>query len=158
MTNEQLRRPNILVVLTDDHAAHSIGAYATHPSPNGVEDVEVAPQPDIPISTGFTCPARPSMFRTGDSVGDGNLIDGEKPVHTVRVRPISMDATAVTNADFAPFTEDTAYVTEAEQYESSAVFHLALTAPEEDVEGHRQRVGVVRRLVRRQPVPAFRNG
>jgi sulfatase modifying factor 1 len=46
-----------------------------------------------------------------------------------------MDATSVTNADFATFVEETGYVTEAERHGTSAVFHLALEAPEEDVVG-----------------------
>ncbi|PJI51457.1 hypothetical protein CTI14_60010 [Methylobacterium radiotolerans] len=46
-----------------------------------------------------------------------------------------MDTTAVTNRMFAAFTEATGYRTEAEQYGSSAVFHLLIDAPEADVLG-----------------------
>lgn len=49
--------------------------------------------------------------------------DGESPRRTVRLKPFSMDATAVTNARFARFVEDTGYVTEAEQFGWSICFH-----------------------------------
>lgn len=71
----------------------------------------------------------------GDSSGDGNRLDGETPVHQVHVDALSIDGTAVTNAAFGAFVEATGYVTEAEFFGFSAVFHLALAAPPEDVMG-----------------------
>jgi len=74
-------------------------------------------------------------FRMGDRFDEGYSGDGETPVHVVRLRPFGVDPTAVTNAEFAAFVEETGYVTEAERYRSSAVFHLALQASPEDVLG-----------------------
>lgn len=74
-------------------------------------------------------------FLMGDSAGEGNRPDGETPVHRVRVDPFTIDATSVTNAAFAAFVDATGYVTEAESFGFSAVFHLALAAPPADVIG-----------------------
>lgn len=74
-------------------------------------------------------------FRMGDSFGDGNRPDGERPVHEVRLNGFDIDATSVTNADFARFVEATGYATEAEAFGYSAVFHLALRARPTDVMG-----------------------
>jgi len=67
-------------------------------------------------------------FAMGDGTGDGNTGDGETPVHQVRIQPISIDATSVTNQDFERFVDATGYRTEAEIFGFSAVFHLALQA------------------------------
>lgn len=50
--------------------------------------------------------------------------DGEAPVRLVRLRPYLIDATAVTNAQYATFVKATGYVTDAERYGWSSVFHL----------------------------------
>ncbi|GAB3596904.1 formylglycine-generating enzyme family protein [Microbacterium tumbae] len=71
----------------------------------------------------------------GDASGDRNPQDGEVPLHEVEVDPFSIDATSVTNDDFARFVGETGYRTEAEAFGFSAVFHLALAAPAEDVMG-----------------------
>jgi len=57
----------------------------------------------------------------GDAFAEGDAC--ELPVHDVRLSPFRMDATAVTNAEFASFAAATGYVTDAERYGSSAVFH-----------------------------------
>ncbi len=74
-------------------------------------------------------------FAMGDGYGDGNAGDGEVPIHQVRLQPFSIDATSVTNRDYARFVEDTGYRTEAEIYGFSAVFHLALQADPADFMG-----------------------
>ncbi|MGM7698732.1 formylglycine-generating enzyme family protein [Microbacterium sp. A84] len=74
-------------------------------------------------------------FLMGDSSGDQNHGDGETPRHEVTLPAFSIDATAVTNDAFAAFIAATGYLTEAETFEFSAVFHLALAAAEEDVLG-----------------------
>lgn len=74
-------------------------------------------------------------FTMGDSSGDRNRADGEAPLHDVAISTFDIDATTVTNDDFARFVEDTGYVTEAESFGFSAVFHLAIAAPQEDVMG-----------------------
>ncbi|MGW6201314.1 formylglycine-generating enzyme family protein [Kribbella sp. NPDC055110] len=74
-------------------------------------------------------------FAMGNSNGDENAADGETPVHEVEVAPFSIDATSVTNADFARFADATGYRTEAETFGYSAVFHLALAAEPDEVMG-----------------------
>ncbi|MGN7251448.1 MULTISPECIES: formylglycine-generating enzyme family protein [unclassified Arthrobacter] len=67
-------------------------------------------------------------FSMGDAFGEGYPADGETPVHKVRLDGFRIDATAVTNSMFGAFVQATGYRTEAEQYCSSAVFHLLSTA------------------------------
>jgi sulfatase modifying factor 1 len=74
-------------------------------------------------------------FAMGDHQGDGRRSDGETPVHPVSVSAFSIDATTVSNADWATFTDATGYRTEAETFGFSAVFHLALAADPADVVG-----------------------
>jgi formylglycine-generating enzyme len=73
------------------------------------------------------------IFCMGDALGDGYVADGEAPVHDVRLSAFSIDATSVTNADFARFVDDTGYRTEAEQFGFSAVFHLAVQARPDEI-------------------------
>jgi len=68
----------------------------------------------------------------GDGFAEGDA--SELPVHRVRLSPFRLDATAVTNDEFAAFVAATGHVTDAERYESSAVFHL-LVDPAADVVG-----------------------
>lgn len=74
-------------------------------------------------------------FLMGDAFGDGRPSDGEAYVHEVSLEAFQIDATTVTNADFARFVAATGYKTEAEQFSASAVFHLALQADFDDVVG-----------------------
>ena len=74
----------------------------------------------------------------GSDAGEGYAEDGEGPSRTVHLSPFSIAATTVTNAQFATFVRDTAYVTEAEQAGSSFVFWLQVDE-------------AVRRSVRRVP-------
>ena len=75
------------------------------------------------------------VFQMGDSSGDRNRADGEAPVHSVSLDAFRIDATSVSNADFARFVDATGYVTDAERFGFSAVFQLALAAPPADVMG-----------------------
>ncbi len=63
-------------------------------------------------------------FGMGDAFGEGYPADGELPVHSVRLSAYYIDATAVTNAAFATFVKATGYVSDAERFGASAVFHL----------------------------------
>jgi formylglycine-generating enzyme required for sulfatase activity len=72
-------------------------------------------------------------FAMGNHAGDGYPDDGESPVHTVTVSPFRIDPCAVTNARFAAFIADTAYVTEAERFGWSFVFEGLLR--EQDRQG-----------------------
>jgi len=76
------------------------------------------------------CLVPAQTFMMGDARGDGLWGDGEGPVHPVTLDAFSIDATTVTNADFARFVESTSYVSEAEHFGYSAVFHLAVGGPE----------------------------
>jgi formylglycine-generating enzyme required for sulfatase activity len=49
--------------------------------------------------------------------------DGEGPVRTVRLSPFAIAAHAVTNAQFGDFVRETGYVTDAERFNWSYVFH-----------------------------------
>ena len=51
-----------------------------------------------------------------------NPVDEEGPLRQVRIKPFWMDVTAVTNARFAAFVDDTGYQTEAERLGDSFVF------------------------------------
>lgn len=69
----------------------------------------------------------------GDPFGDGDPVDGEAPVHQVHLPAYRIDATAVSNADFARFVKATGHITDAEQFGISAVFHLAVDPSSPDV-------------------------
>ncbi|RKT35683.1 formylglycine-generating enzyme required for sulfatase activity [Microbacterium sp. AG1240] len=75
------------------------------------------------------------VFVMGDSSGDRNPGDGESPLHEVAIDTFSIDATTVTNEEFARFVAATGYRTEAERFGFSAVFHLALAASPADILG-----------------------
>jgi formylglycine-generating enzyme required for sulfatase activity len=64
-------------------------------------------------------------FAMGDAFGEGYDGDGESPVHEVHLDGFAMDATTVTNAQFATFVKETGHLTGAEEFGLSAVFHLA---------------------------------
>jgi sulfatase modifying factor 1 len=97
-----------------------------------------APEP-TPIAGGrhavAQCHIHAGTFAMGDAHGDGSPADGESPVRRVRLDAYTIDATSVTNADFARFADATGYVTEAERFGFSAVFHLVVAAADEDIVG-----------------------
>jgi formylglycine-generating enzyme required for sulfatase activity len=66
-------------------------------------------------------------FLMGDDSRIGFAADGEGPVHKVRLDPFYIDATTVTNAQFAEFVKATGYKTEAEKFGWSFVFHGLLS-------------------------------
>jgi formylglycine-generating enzyme required for sulfatase activity len=61
-------------------------------------------------------------FRMGGADPDAFPDDGEGPVRTVTLRQYHIDATCVTNAQFATFAKATGYVTDAERIGWSFVF------------------------------------
>ena len=71
------------------------------------------------------------QFRMGNEGFDANAGDGEGPVRAVTVSPFAIDTVTVTNARFATFVKATGYMTDAERYGWSFVFHL-LVSPEVD--------------------------
>lgn len=92
---------------------------AAGPSRHGIEQVRVPGQ----------------VFLMGDPHGDDRHGDGETPVHEVSLAAFDIDATAVTNAQFAAFVADSGYATDAERFGFSAVFHLAVAADPVDIMG-----------------------
>ncbi|ANE48887.1 serine/threonine protein phosphatase [Paenibacillus swuensis] len=66
----------------------------------------------------------------GTNDAEGFPADGEGPIREVTVAAFEIDPYAVTNAAFSEFIRATGYVTEAERYGWSFVFH-ALVSPEQ---------------------------
>ncbi|WP_422395726.1 formylglycine-generating enzyme family protein [Rhodococcus sovatensis] len=69
----------------------------------------------------------------GDAFDEGYSADGETPVHDVLLPGFRMSATTVTNRQFAVFVKETGYVSTAEQFGVSAVFHLVFDGAHADV-------------------------
>jgi len=63
-------------------------------------------------------------FHMGTNDSEGFPADGEGPVRKVKVDPFYIDKYAVSNKQFQQFVEETNYITEAEQFGWSYVFHL----------------------------------
>ncbi len=83
----------------------------------------------VPRSGGRTqgmVPVPAGQLVMGDSFDEGYPGDGETPVHAVDVPAFLVDATQVTNAQFATFVKETGWVTDAEDLGVSPVFHLAV--------------------------------
>lgn len=72
------------------------------------------------------------QFTMGTDSPDGFKHDHEGPAVDVTVGDFHMDATTVTNQEFLDFFMDTGYVTEAERYGTSNVFHLLLESTESE--------------------------
>lgn len=102
------------------------GAAGGHTLPSSRGEVRHAVQ-QIPLPGG--------TFMMGDAFRDGFYGDGETPAHPVTLSAFTIDATSVTNADFAAFVESTGHTTEAEAFGFSAVFHLVLAADDDDLLG-----------------------
>jgi sulfatase modifying factor 1 len=62
-------------------------------------------------------------FLMGTNDEEGFPADGEGPVHEVELSPFYIDSCTVTNYQFSEFVRDTGYVTEAERFGWSFVFH-----------------------------------
>ncbi len=59
----------------------------------------------------------------GTNDSEGFPADGEGPVREVTLDPFYIDPYAVSNDEFTSFVQETGYVTEAEKYGWSFVFH-----------------------------------
>ncbi len=66
-------------------------------------------------------------FAMGTNFAEAYEADGETPPRSVMLYPFWIDGTSVTVAQFAAFVEDTGYVTEADRFGWSFVFHLHLS-------------------------------
>ncbi|WP_249423985.1 formylglycine-generating enzyme family protein [Nocardioides coralli] len=74
-------------------------------------------------------------FLMGDAAGDGVPGDGEGPVREMVVEDFTIDATTVTNTDWAAFVDATGHRTEAEEFGVSAVVRCFHTGSAADVVG-----------------------
>lgn len=81
------------------------------------------------------CTIPAGTFLMGDDSRDAHPEDGEGPRHEVTVGAFEIDATPVTNAQFARFVAATGFRTDAERFGVSAVFHLLVEAPTDDILG-----------------------
>lgn len=63
-------------------------------------------------------------FLMGTNTSEGFPEDGEGPVRLVKLKPFYISPFTVTNKDFKQFVDDTGYITEAERFGWSYVFHL----------------------------------
>lgn len=98
--------------------------------PNGGHQAEDMKQ-DAPTNQ----PARQNMiylpggeFLMGTDDWEGIPSDGEGPVRAVTLHPFYIDPYPVTNSEFKKFVDATGYVTEAEKFGWSYVFHLFVPA------------------------------
>ncbi|MFL4476193.1 SUMF1/EgtB/PvdO family nonheme iron enzyme [Paeniglutamicibacter sp. MACA_103] len=120
MTDEaSLNKANHPPAATCCSPARTAGTESLIPQAPRGHGKNTAPHDEIALPAG--------IFQMGDSFGEGNPADGEVPVHAVELTAFRMDATAVTNTQFAAFVDATGYRTEAETYGTSAVFHLVLS-------------------------------
>jgi len=62
-------------------------------------------------------------------------LDGEAPQRRVKLKSFLLGQTPVSNAEFSHFAEQTGYVTEAEVFGWSFVFHLQVPAAQTTVQG-----------------------
>jgi formylglycine-generating enzyme len=67
------------------------------------------------------------IFEMGTNSADGFPGDGEGPARKVKIDSFRISSCAVTNAQFQTFTRATGYVTEAEKFGWSFVFHLLVS-------------------------------
>ncbi|GAA1691108.1 formylglycine-generating enzyme family protein [Microbacterium sediminicola] len=82
-----------------------------------------------------TCAIPAGTYLLGDAFDEGYPFDAEGPQRDVTLEAFDIDATPVTNTQFAHFVDATGYLTDAERYGDSAVFHLAVAASADDVLG-----------------------
>jgi formylglycine-generating enzyme len=108
----------------DDHACCAPGLAEPSPAARPGRDRTVVRRPDRKLSGMVQVPGGELLM--GDPFDEGYPADGETPVHAVELRDFRVDATQVTNAQFATFAKDTGWVTDAEELGVSAVFGLAL--------------------------------
>lgn len=97
------------------------------PARNATLDAQEAP--DAPCTIKFDAADIPGAKALVGTSNPGIADDGENPPRRVRVKPFRIGIAAVTNAEFRAFTDATGYVTEAERFGWSFVFHTDV--PEE---------------------------
>jgi len=88
----------------------------------------IAPVFSSPPSTKGMVRLEGGRFLMGSESPEIWPADGEGPVREVTISPFWIDRTTVTNDQFAEFIAATGYVTEAEEFGWSYVFHILLSA------------------------------
>lgn len=98
----------------------------------GVE-ADTAPLSEINVAARPGPPSREGMiyldggeFWMGTDDREGFPRDGEGPIRKITLKPFYIDPCAVSNEQFEQFVNETGYVTEAERFGWSYVFHLFL--------------------------------
>ena len=69
-------------------------------------------------------------YLIGTNSADGFEKDKEGPQVEIQLEAFEISSTTITNQEFQQFVQETGYVTEAEQYGWSYVFHYFLTMEE----------------------------
>jgi formylglycine-generating enzyme required for sulfatase activity len=100
----------------------SLGSAPEDPGAAEGRDAAIAPATGVRPGLAPVIVVPGATFVMGDDSRWSYPADGESPARRVRVSPFALDATAVTNEQFAAFVDDSGYVTEAERYEWSFVF------------------------------------
>lgn len=93
---------------------------------HGLGKVDVATGGPAKLNGMSFIPAGAFLMGTDDA--EGFRADGEGPVREVSVNAFYIDATTVTNLQFAEFVKATRYITDAERYGWSFVFEGLLSA------------------------------
>lgn len=97
-------------------------------TPSAKKDTEAnIEQKAIPVSTKGKIKLPGGEFLMGTNDEDGLPADGEGPVREIFLDSFRIDATTVTNTQFAEFINDSGYQTEAERYGWSYVFYGLLS-------------------------------
>lgn len=96
-------------------------------SRNKTEELVTFKTPQIKqesIDTSHFVHIKGGEFLMGTETSEGFISDGEGPIRKVKVKDFYISPYTVTNKDFKAFVEATGYVTEAERFGWSFVFHL----------------------------------
>ncbi len=99
------------------------GPMAGHPESSVAAPSFAIPERDATVVARGMVEIPAGPFWMGSSDADVFPDDGEGPVREVEVSAFRIDAKAVSNAQFASFVKATGYVTEAERFGWSFVFH-----------------------------------
>jgi formylglycine-generating enzyme len=110
----------------------TVSREASAEPPKQIAEVEICCGADTSAMIGL--PGGTFLMGTHDA--QGFIADGEGPIREVALDPFHIDATAVSNADFAAFVDATGYITDAERFGWSFVFYGLL--PQSVLDTHPQ--------------------
>ena len=127
MKDLPLQQPACCAAKRTDLQLEPNNTQQDRPDLTGAASTAVGPEPRMIALPG-------GEFAMGTDTKEGFPADGEGPIRPVRVDPFSISAYAVTNAQFGQFVAATGYVTEAERFGWTYVFHLFVSeATKQDV-------------------------